>query len=235
MTSPLRDAESATAGVPVVRKLEWQPVAGVMYMQAETAFGEYIAYKSGAWSGPATPYTETDGDMDAAKAAAQADCDRRTLSNINPNFLSELDTARAEIGRLRAALAKIERWELPRTGRVWNDNAPPSPENDMSYGALYGSNGERDFMRQVARDALTTEPESPSALTAAQARIAELEGASAGVIKSWDDRQHGEIEQLKHSDEGGFDYWSPSASMVDSRAINALRRTLSPVKENDRG
>lgn len=56
----------------------------------------------------------------------------------------------AENRSLRAALAKIERWfgEFPETGEKWPDGTP------VSYGASLGSNGERDFMRGVARRAL---------------------------------------------------------------------------------
>ena len=55
-----------------------------------------------------------------------------------------------EFDRLRAALAKIAKWfgEFPPSGREWQPGEP------MSYGAAFGSNGERDFMRQVAVDAL---------------------------------------------------------------------------------
>jgi hypothetical protein len=51
---------------------------------------------------------------------------------------------------LAAALQKIARWhgEFPATGRTWADGSP------MSYSACFGSNGERDHMRQVALDAL---------------------------------------------------------------------------------
>ena len=56
-----------------------------------------------------------------------------------------------EMERLRAALARIERWhgEFPETGKTWEETGDP-----VSYSAAYGSNGERDYMRQVARDAL---------------------------------------------------------------------------------
>ena len=62
---------------------------------------------------------------------------------------------------LRAALERIARWfgEFPDTGRTWDDGSP------MSYGAAFGSNGERDFMRQLARVALETAvvtPETPA-------------------------------------------------------------------------
>lgn len=60
-----------------------------------------------------------------------------------------------EIERLRKALRRIERWEgeFPSTGRYWDE---PENTQPMSYGACYGSNGERDYMRQVAREALKT-------------------------------------------------------------------------------
>jgi len=49
-----------------------------------------------------------------------------------------------------AALKRIAKWvgEFPESGRIWQDGSP------MSYGAAFGSNGERDYMRQLAREAL---------------------------------------------------------------------------------
>lgn len=60
----------------------------------------------------------------------------------------ELSAARAEAERLREALEKVERWQFPPTGKFWESGTP------VSYGAAYGSNGERDYMRNVARAAL---------------------------------------------------------------------------------
>lgn len=56
-----------------------------------------------------------------------------------------------EIDRLRAALQKIHTWfgEFPPTGKFWEDGKP------MSYGSYYGSNGERDYMRSIALEALS--------------------------------------------------------------------------------
>lgn len=58
-----------------------------------------------------------------------------------------------EIERIRAALDRIARWhgEFQETGRYWDE---PNNTQPMSYGGAYGSNGERDYMRQVAREAL---------------------------------------------------------------------------------
>lgn len=47
-----------------------------------------------------------------------------------------------------AFLQKIVKWELPATGKFW-DKEETQP---MSYGACYGSNGERDYFRALARE-----------------------------------------------------------------------------------
>ncbi|MCA0366770.1 MAG: hypothetical protein LCH57_01730 [Proteobacteria bacterium] len=54
------------------------------------------------------------------------------------------------------ALGKIERWfgEFPETGRFWPDESGQATDQPMSYSACWGSNGERDYMRSVARQAL---------------------------------------------------------------------------------
>ena len=113
----LRDAaESATAGVPVVRGLEWR--SG----RAETVLGRYLVGVD-AWStghrfemrspdcGDSDTLATADDlpSIDAAEAAAQADYEQRILSALNPDFLSELDTARAEIESI-SATAEANEW-----------------------------------------------------------------------------------------------------------------------------
>ncbi len=69
-------------------------------------------------------------------------------------------------------LQKIARWhgEFPPTGEYHDDSHP------KSYGYCYGSNGERDFMRHVARNA--------AALTPPRVRqINEARGAVIGAAK----------------------------------------------------
>lgn len=64
-------------------------------------------------------------------------------------YAIQLVAAQERIKTLEAALTIVVKWELPPTGRFWDDNVTP-----MSFGACYGSNGERDFMRHVANEAL---------------------------------------------------------------------------------
>lgn len=61
-----------------------------------------------------------------------------------------------ELNRLRTALERIARWhgEFPDTGAFW-DKEKTRP---VSFGSEYGSNGERDYMRQLAVDALKETP-----------------------------------------------------------------------------
>lgn len=53
---------------------------------------------------------------------------------------------------LTDALQKIAAWELPETGKFWDEEK----KEPMSYGAAYGSNGERDYMKKVATAALAS-------------------------------------------------------------------------------
>lgn len=64
--------------------------------------------------------------------------------------IAERDCLQSENDRLRAALERIEKWhgEFPDTGRQWDDGEA------MSYMACFGSDGERDYMREAARLAL---------------------------------------------------------------------------------
>ena len=61
---------------------------------------------------------------------------------------------------LLAALERINRWhgEFPPSGRYWD-----TPHNTlpMSFSACNGSNGERDYMRDVARAAIASVKGNP--------------------------------------------------------------------------
>lgn len=66
------------------------------------------------------------------------------------DIADQLNALTAQLAAMQAALEKIGRWqgEFPHTEQFHADGT------EMSYGWCYGSNGERDYMRQIARQAL---------------------------------------------------------------------------------
>jgi len=84
--------------------------------------------------------------LDPANKLVDPDAD--TLERHPDDIAADKDAE-----RYRSALERIERWngEFPDTGRYWDE---PENARPMSYIACYGSNGERDYMRAVARQAL---------------------------------------------------------------------------------
>ena len=64
-----------------------------------------------------------------------------------------IEALRADAERMRAALEKIEVWygAFPPTGKFHPEGG------EMSFGWCFGSNGEREFMREIARAALRQE------------------------------------------------------------------------------
>jgi hypothetical protein len=119
--------------------------------------GMYSGYQSGAMGYAPWLYT-----CQTNYAALQAKCEQAEQERDRKKVAYEmmLKTAEkyfAEIGELKAkceryekALKVVQKWQLPATGNFW-DKEQKEP---MSYGACYGSNGERYFMRNVANEAL---------------------------------------------------------------------------------
>ena len=68
---------------------------------------------------------------------------------VSDNLLREID-------RLEAALLQIADWQFPDSGQYWDE---PENTRPMQWGAAFGSNGERDFMRNVAAAALSPNAE----------------------------------------------------------------------------
>lgn len=68
------------------------------------------------------------------------------------NYLREPREPSDRSVKMEAALKRIAKWfgEFPETGRFWDEEQ----KRPMTYSAAFGSNGERDYMRQVAADAL---------------------------------------------------------------------------------
>lgn len=83
--------------------------------------------------------------------AATCSQDIMDTDTIDKLFLELSQVTKAKTNRelkMEAALQQIVAWQFPPTGKTWNDGSP------MSYGECYGSNGERDFMREIAIEAL---------------------------------------------------------------------------------
>jgi hypothetical protein len=74
------------------------------------------------------------------------------------NEAERIEELEAENQRYRATLERIERWQFPATGKFHEDGTP------KRWAYCYGSNGERDYMRRIAREALAATEAAPDAL-----------------------------------------------------------------------
>ena len=76
--------------------------------------------------------------------------DPRTWAGVYQVMLADAPDVTALVTALVDALEQIERWDgFPSTNETWEGSGKP-----VSYSAAFGSNGERDFMRGVAKAAL---------------------------------------------------------------------------------
>lgn len=116
---------------------------------------QLYAAASGKWSrvmGDVAPH-DFEARADAATyAEAQFKAYLHGLVNVAPAQAAPSSDARS--GVLAAALRRIERWfgEFPATGKFWDEEKT----RPTSYAGEYGSNGERDYMRAIARTALAS-------------------------------------------------------------------------------
>ena len=64
---------------------------------------------------------------------------------------TDISALLSENRRFKTVLERIAKWfgEFPPSNRAWDDGTP------MSYSAAFGSNGERDYMRGIALEALS--------------------------------------------------------------------------------
>jgi len=77
---------------------------------------------------------------------------RERIAGVVLPAIASKDAEKARIAQMELALRIISNWKLPDTGKYWDE---PNKQRPMSYSACYGSNGERDHMRQIANSALT--------------------------------------------------------------------------------
>lgn len=227
--TPLRNtAENATAGVPVVRGLVWSGD------RAETVFGRYLVGLD-PWSagelfemrGPDCGDSDTlataDGlpTVEAAQAAAQTHFEQLGLAIVNPDFLSELDTARAEIERLRGL---ADRLTLEAQAHASEARTANSTIYEI-YQVLSGSTGEPGNWNGA-------EP-ARQFVTAAQARTADLERDRRKVHElsaSLRDRSTWNLPVQESAQEIVL-----LSSPLPNPNAEAANSPLTPMQENDRG
>jgi hypothetical protein len=98
----------------------------------DTSCGLRLGFVDDGWGLGLSPSGGTPHDMDlCVSLVAAAIVDRY---NAAPTLAMALDV--------------IARWELPETGQKWPDGSP------MSYEAVNGTNGARDYVKEAARTAL---------------------------------------------------------------------------------
>lgn len=84
--------------------------------------------------------------LDVLSAAANGE----PFTHMIAGMLPCVPPVESGVEGLVEALEQIQRWDgFPSTGKFWEGSGAP-----VSYSACYGSNGERDFMRNVAANAL---------------------------------------------------------------------------------
>lgn len=102
-------------------------------------------------------FTRAEEELQEARARAdKAEADLAScLAATNEVLQEALAVGReSQEGRMRKALERIVAWDFSAM-RVPSLTHPGETD---SYGMAYGSNGERDYMRKVAQDALTATP-----------------------------------------------------------------------------
>jgi hypothetical protein len=134
------------------RELDWQNNRN----SGHPTKGGFEFYINEEWTGLANAALDAYYGWHAAlrKNRIDPDDERVRIRRVveDDAILAELSRLQAACGEKDRALGRIWKWfdEFPVTGRTWDDGSP------MSYGACYGSNGERDYMRQIAHAALAT-------------------------------------------------------------------------------
>lgn len=250
------DAEKA--GVPVARGLVWEQLTSpredgppdlIAEWEADSIVGLYFIEDDGPeWVLRLATVGDTfligrSDEPDNLRLVAEQDIRGRILSALNPDYLSALDTARAEIERWReyaSTLSAVVHAIAPMAGsEAFKQVAPDTFRADPAYFVHRIAE-----LRQAAHDGKLAKVEASraqSALTAAQERIAELEGALkpfADGMDAYEKHCHDEMDWVpppEQYDADMVDYLGVTGSYVNLFPLSALRTaraTLSPaVKE----
>lgn len=82
LSRELAEARAERDAVVAVKPLEWTDGASMGGCYAVNAIATYFAYLDGSWTGPARHTVVTNGTLDEAKAACQADYEARIRSAL---------------------------------------------------------------------------------------------------------------------------------------------------------
>lgn len=127
---------------------------------------------------------------------------------------------------LMIALHKVADWRLPGSNRTWDDGTP------MSYGAAFGSNGERDYMQAVAMEAIElaalagSATPSTNSSTAADAGSLDQAMTKRDEYHDWADKLAGAIAEYFRVDIGEHS----SVNCPWSEALDAIGNASSPAE-----
>ena len=77
--------------------------------------------------------------------------ERMRMDGIAPEDYGVISVLALRLAAANDALVKIEKWQIPM---VWDRKT----QKKVHYAVLYGSNGERDYMREVARKVIVSVP-----------------------------------------------------------------------------
>lgn len=114
-----------------------------------------------------------------------------SVSGRDPNLQgpSPIDILNVRVRHLEQGLRTIRDWKLPQAKDI--DGIP------CSYGWAYGSNGERDYMRRVATDALAGSPTLENPKTAVMRYLwDEAHGGHYSVSGPFEQCQESEVVAL---------------------------------------
>jgi hypothetical protein len=120
---------------------------------------ERILALLGKGNGHDYEWSSSFGFIDAVELAEDAlhEATREAAAEAIKTVGAQLERAEEQVKTLREALKRIERWDMPASGRFW-DAEKTLP---MSYASAFGSQGEQAVIVGIAAAALAaTQPEA---------------------------------------------------------------------------
>lgn len=151
-------AERLLAGNGLVKPLEWQHYVDNAYRGGETAVaaptlvGRYQCFGDGSWADPYNFHPRRDSTLDEAKAAAQADCEARIRSALDPDTIAALASGylavagELEVSQSKEAYYAKVLFKFRNTLLLIQDHI--EDEGDRAY---FGSTNHAEELREIAQ------------------------------------------------------------------------------------